>query len=125
MKSIKALYIYSKDTGNLSQILDCQFSRILFGSNMNRPNWHYYAEIPIKKFRTEIAEKSEEIFEDTDKRTLTVWLHEIDKDKAIEIIGNYILDRVGTEIKTHKSFINRLLKDQSNAEKLLESISEN
>lgn len=124
MKPIEALYIYDKDTGTLNRILGCHQTNLTFRENTPQEGVHFYAENPTKHFRIEISEWPGEVFEDQYKNSLAVWFHEVNRDKAIEVIGNYILDRVGTEIRTHESFIRRLQKDRAKVYKLLESLPE-
>ena len=124
MKPIKVVYIYDRDLGTLTQVHGCQYDRIIYRQYTSKETIHYFAVNPGTPFRIEIAEKSEQVFEDRHKNSLVVWLNESDRDKAIEIIGNYILDRVGSEIRTHESFIRRLQKDRAKACKLLESLPE-
>ena len=124
MKPIEAVYIYDKDLGTLKQVLGCRYDRMIFAQYTPNEKVHYYAENPAQRVRIEIAEKSEEVFEDRYKNSLVVWLHELNRDKAIEIIGNYILDQVGSEIRTHESFIRRLQKDRAKAYRLLETLPE-
>jgi len=122
MKTIEALYIYDKDLGTLDQVIGCRYDTKIFGQGTSNETIHYYAEIPVKKFRVEIAKKSEEVYADPYKNALIVWLHEINRDKAIEIIGNYILDQIGEEIRTHRSFLDRLHEDLKKASNLIESL---
>ena len=58
--------------------------------------------------RTPIAPKSEDVYYDEDTKTYRVWFYEQDIDKAIEVIGNYILDRVESMIGQHKRHIAQL-----------------
>lgn len=124
MKSIEALYIYDNDSGTLKQILNCQFTRLVFAQGTPQEKEHYFAEIPIKRFRVECSERSCDVYEDQYKNQLVVWLNEVNRDKAIELIGNYILDRIGSEIRSHESFIKRLQVERARAYKLLESLPE-
>ena len=124
MKQVEAVYIYDKDVGKLNQIFGCHQTSLIFRENTPQESVHFYAENPAKHFRIEISEWPGEVFEDQYKNSLVVWFHEVNRDKAIEVIGNYILDSVGTEIRTHESFIKRLQKDRAKAYELLKSLPE-
>lgn len=78
----------------------------------------------MRQTRIAISIKPGKVFHDYDSRTYRVWFDSPDRDKAIEAIGNYILDHVASEIRTHESFIKRLDEERQQAIKLLESIPE-
>ena len=63
---------------------------------------------PKTHTRTPIAPKSEDVYYDEDTKTYRVWFYEPDVDKAIEVIGNYILDRVESMVGQHKRHIAQL-----------------
>jgi hypothetical protein len=125
MKKVKSLYIYDTTNGTLMQFFDLNYERIIFSKDTKDEEEHIYASDPIKKRRVEIDEKPGKIFNKKDSHYYVVWLTSPDRNKAIEIIGNYILDSIGVEIRTHESFINRLKKERSLAYKLLKHLSEN
>ena len=76
----------------------------------------------MRQVRIAIAAKPGKVFHDCDDRVYRVWFDSPDRDKAIEAIGNYILDHVASEIRTHESFIKRLDAERQQAIKLLESL---
>lgn len=78
--------------------------------------------LPNSHVRIAVASRPGKVYYDRDNGTYRVWFDSIDRDKAIEAIGNYILDRVAPEIRTHQSFIKRLQDEQANAIKLLEQL---
>ena len=78
----------------------------------------------MRQTRIAIAAKPGKVFHDYDSATYRVWFDAPDRDKAIEAIGNYILDHVASEIRTHESFIKRLNTERQQAIKLLESLPE-
>ena len=63
------------------------------------------------------------VYYDRDANTYRVWFDSPDREKALESIGDYILDHVSSEIRTHESFINRLEKEKQQAINLLNSVS--
>ncbi len=76
-----------------------------------------------KRSRVAIASKPGAVYYDHHANTYRVWFNSPDRDKAIEAIGGYILDHIASEIRTHRSFVDRLRKEQ--AINSLESISKN
>ena len=76
----------------------------------------------MRQTRIAIAAKPGKVFHDFDDGVYRVWFDSPNRDKAIEAIGNYILDHVASEIRTHESFIKRLDAERQQAIKLLESI---
>ena len=74
--------------------------------------------------RIPVASIPGKVYYDHNTSTYRVWFDSPDRDKAIEAIGNYILDRVSPEIRTHQSFIKRLQTERASAMKLLEQIPE-
>lgn len=74
------------------------------------------------KIRVAIASKPGQVYYNRDADEYRVWFYSPDRDAAISAVGNYILDHVSAEIRTHASFIERLQKERFNAVKLLESI---
>lgn len=75
---------------------------------------------PAINIRLAIASKPGVVYHDQDSETYRVWFDEPNRDKAIEAIGNYILDTISDEIKFHKSFIKRINEDKDRASKLLD-----
>lgn len=75
-----------------------------------------------RNIRVGIASKPGKVYHNSNNNTYNVWFDAVDRDAAIEAIGNYILDNVSREIRTHKSFIRRLESEQLNAIKLLEGL---
>ena len=78
---------------------------------------------PTPKMRFAVSSNPGQVYYDPDSSTYRVWFDGYEKDKAIEAIGNYILDRVAPEIRNHVSFIKRLQDEQDQAMKLLEQVS--
>ena len=120
------LYIYHIYEQRLSQISDLKLEPDLVDTE-NYNNYELIFAINDKggmSSRIAIPSKPGVAYYDHYTYTYRVWFDTPDRDKAIEAIGNYILDHVASEIKTHRSFINRLKKEQAQAIELLESISE-
>lgn len=122
MKKVKALYIYDTINGDLREFFDLNYERIVFGKDTKNEEEHIYASDPIKKHRVEINEYPGKIFNKKGSQYYVVWLTDADKDKAIEIVGNYIIDSIGVEIRTHESFIDRLKKERSRAYRLIKNL---
>jgi len=77
---------------------------------------------PQTHARIPISSKAGEVFYNSDTETYRVWFYEPNRNKAIEAIGNYILDRVPPVIRQHESFIARLENERLQAIKLLEDL---
>mgnify|MGYP006872996632 CR=1 FL=1 len=104
------LYAYHVDEERLSQTLDMTIERDIVNIESRNEHELIYA-IPIhgnRNTRLAIASRPGKVYFDQDATCYRVWFDTPDKDKAIEEIGNYILDRIHPEIKYHESFIKRL-----------------
>lgn len=122
------LYTYHIDEERFSQTSNLNLERetvdiesrneheLIFAVSNNNNN--------MRQTRIAIAAKPGKVFHDYDSATYKVWFDVPDRDKAIEAIGNYILDHVASEIRTHESFIKRLNAERQQAIKLLESLPE-
>ena len=78
--------------------------------------------IPDVHIRISVASRPGRVYYDRNSATYRVWFDTPDRDKAIEAIGNYILDRIAPEIRTHQSFIKRLQAEQAMLTLLLEKL---
>lgn len=76
----------------------------------------------LRSYRVAISSNPGEVYYDIDAGSYRVWFDAPDYDKAVEIISNYILDRIDIEIRTHQSFIDRLNRDRDLASELFENI---
>ena len=117
-KMIPALYIYEFDTGNLKQFFN------LYYEEAERKDKKYAFATDGVRFRMSISPDPGTIFENTDTHSIILWLNQLDRDKAIDLISEYILDRISSEIKSHKCFRHRVNNEYLRAIKLLETIPE-
>lgn len=118
------LYTYHVDEERFSQTSNLMLEREII--NLEGRNEHELifavGTLPTMCTRISVASKPGLVYYDQDSASYRVWFDSPDRDKAIEAIGNYILDRVAPEIRTHQSFIKRLQKEQASAKKLLEKV---
>lgn len=118
------LYTYHIDEERFSQTSNLMLERATI--NLEHRNEHELifaiGSDHARQIRIAIAAKPGEVYYDRDSSTYRVWFDEPDRNKAIEAIGNYILDRVSPEIRTHESFIKRLQNEQTRARKLLDKL---
>ena len=119
------LYTYHIDEERFSQNSDLILEREIsnFESRNEKELIFAVGTLPTMHIRIAIASKQGEVYYDQHKHLYRVWFYEHNKDKAIEAIGNYILDRVAPEIRTHRSFIKRLENERISAIKLLENLT--
>ena len=118
------LYTYHVDEERFSQTSNLMLEREinnLEGRN-ERELIFAISTLPNMRTRISIASRPGLVYHDRDSSSYRVWFDSPNRDKAIEAIGNYILDRVAPEIRTHQSFIKRLQKEQASAIKLLEKV---
>ena len=120
------LYTYHIDEERFSQTSDLYLERETVGIESRNEYELIFAvsNNNMRRTRIAIAAKPGKVFHDCDSATYKVWFDVPDRDKAIEAIGNYILDHVASEIRTHESFIRRLDAERQQAIKLLESLPE-
>ena len=123
MRSI-VLYTYHIDEQRFSQTMNLRLERELVNIESRNEHELIFAinDRPERRNRIAIASKPGKVYYDKDSETYRVWFDTQDRDKAIEAIGNYILDNVAAEIRTHESFIRRLNNEKESAIKLLESL---
>ena len=119
------LYTYYIDEERLSQTSNLRLERETVNIESRNEHELIFA-VPISqqmnKTRIPIASKPGKVYYNHDANEYRVWFDTADRDKAIEAIGNYILDRVAPEIRTHQSFIKRLQNEQASAIKLLKNL---
>lgn len=116
------LYNYYVDEQRMDQNFDLVLERnyINLGSRNEHELIYAVSNKLDRKARYGIASKPGVVYHDHDANIYRVWFDVPNRDKAIEAIGNYILDHVSSEIKSHKSFIERLEKEKKAAIKLLD-----
>lgn len=121
------LYTYYIDEERLSQTSNLRLERETVNIESRNEHELIFA-IPVSqqmnKTRIPIASKPGKVYYNHDANEYRVWFDTADRDKAIEAIGNYILDRVAREIRTHESFIKRLENERTSATQLLEKLPE-
>lgn len=120
------LYSYHSDEQRFSQTNNLVLEREVVGIETYKEHEITFAinTLPVPRIRVTVASKPGEVYYDNAQHIYRVWFDNADRDKAIEAIGNYILDQVAIEIRTHESFIKRLQKEQANASELLKKIPE-
>ena len=118
------LYTYHVDEERFSQMSNLMLEREIVNLEGRNERELIFAigTLPNMRTRISIASRPGLVYHDRDSASYRVWFDSPDRDKAIEAIGNYILDRVAPEIRTHQSFIKRLQKEQASAMKLLEKV---
>ncbi len=120
------LYTYHIDEERFSQTSNLMLERETV--NIEGRNEHELifaiGNSHMHQIRIAVASGPGKVYYDSNSATYRVWFDGPDRDKAIEAIGNYILDRVAPEIRNHKSFIERLEKERARAFSLLEKIPE-
>lgn len=118
------LYTYHIDEERFSQTSNLMLEREIANleSRNERELIFAVSTIPNVHTRIAIASRPGLVYHDRDSATYRVWFDSPNRDKAIEAIGNYILDRVAPEIRTHQSFIKRLQNERARALKLLEKL---
>ncbi len=120
MKKIN-LYIYDLDTNIFGQvILNATFERQTRRTGLNTEYELYFAVDPDNKKRTQIAEKSENVFYDKQNHRLTLWLYDNDISKAKKLFGNYILNFVNRKIDEYTAILKDLTNTKEYALKLLD-----
>lgn len=123
MKKI-VLYTYRIDEERFSQTSNLMLEQgVVNLENYNERRLIFaVSTIPDVHIRIAIASRPGLVYYDRNSATYRVWFDAPDRDKAIEAIGNYILDQIAPEIRTHQSFIKRLQDEQASAIKLLEKL---
>ena len=118
------LYTYNVDEERFSQRLNLQIEREIVNIESYNEKELIFAvnTLPTDHARVAIASRSGKVYYDRNSETYRVWFDAPDRDRAIEAIGNYILDRVAPEIRNHKSFIERLQYERDSARKLLDKL---
>ena len=118
------LYTYHVDEERFSQTSNLMLERevINLESRNERELIFAVGTLPSMHTRISIASRPGLVYYDQDSASYRVWFDSPDRDKAIEAIGNYILDRVAPEIRTHQSFIKRLQNERARALMLLENL---
>lgn len=118
------LYIYHVDEERFSQTSNLMLEREIINLEGRNERELIFAvgTLPNMHTRISIASRPGLVYHDRDSASYRVWFDEPDRNKAIEAIGNYILDRVSPEIRTHESFIKRLQNEQARARKLLDKL---
>lgn len=117
-KVIPAVYIYDFDTGQLKQFFN------LYYEEASKKDCRYAFACDGVQLRMLISPDPEVIFENADTHSIVLWLNHFNRDKAIDLISKYILDRISPEIKAHRCFRHRVDKEYWRAIKLLETIPE-
>ena len=123
MKKI-VLYTYHIDEERFSQTSNLMLEQEVVNlENYNERGLIFaISTIPNVHVRISVASRPGRVYYDRDSAAYRVWFDAPDRDKAIKAIGNYILDRIAPEIRTHQSFIKRLQDEQASAIKLLEKL---
>lgn len=118
------LYTYNVDEERFSQTSNLMLEREVVNLEGRNERELIFAisTLPNIRTRISIASRPGLVYYDRDSGSYRVWFDFPDRDKAIEAIGNYILDRVAPEIRTHQSFIERLQDELASARKLLEKL---
>ena len=118
------LYTYNIDEERFSQTSHVMLEREI--KDIESVNEHelvfVVGTLPNAHMRISVAPKPGKVYYDRNSASYRVWFYSQDRDKAIEAIGNYILDRVAPEIRTHQSFIERLQNERASAMKLLDKL---
>lgn len=116
-----ALYIYDSDTKEFkSYTVGMTLERQIIDMESRNEHERVYAVNASKKIRFEIADRPDEVFHNHDNHTYSVWYDKPDYYRAIDAIGNYILDHIAPVIRDSKSFLERLQEKKLAAIKLLE-----
>ena len=102
------LYRYNIDTQELDTYLDMTLERQTIDMESRNERERVYAVNIPKKIRYEIASKSDTIFYDHDSHTYLVWFDKPDHNRAINAIGNYIINNIDAAIRDTE----QLLKSQ-------------
>ena len=120
------LYTYYVDEERFSQTTNLMLERetVDIESRYEHELIFAVSTVGMRKTRIAIASRPGKVYYDENKHAYLVWFDDVNRDKAIEAIGNYILDRVAPEIRTHQSFIKRLQHEQAIATVLLGKIPE-
>ena len=118
------LYTYHLDEERFSQTSNLMLEREVVNLECRNEHELIFAISTLSNIRTRISVASRPglVYYDRDSASYRVWFDSPDRDKAIEAIGNYILDRVTPEIRRHQSFIKRLQNEQASAIKILEKL---
>lgn len=121
------LYTYNVNEERFSQTSNLILEREIVNLESRNERELIFAvgTLPNMRTRISVASRPGLVYHDRDSASYRVWFDSPDRDKAIEAIGNYILDRIAPEIRTHQSFIKRLQNEQQQAINLLESVSKN
>lgn len=118
-----ALYTYNIDEERFSHTSNLVLEQ--GAGNVASHNEHELifaiSTLPNTHMRIAIASRPGLVYYDRNSASYRVWFDAPDRvwfdapnrDKAIEAIGNYILDRIAPEIRTHKSFIERLQNERA------------
>ncbi len=121
------LYTYRSDEERFSQTSNLMLEHDAINrENRNKQELIFaVSTLPNTPTRIPIASRPGLVYYDQNSAAYRVWFDSPDRDKAIGAIGNYILDRISPEIRTHKSFIERLQIEQASAAKILELLPSN
>ena len=97
-RKISATYVYDDENDTFAEYLGLTYKRVEFDVRFDGAQYHVYACDQKSKRNFEVAKRSEEIFFDKNKKLYTVYLNTPDKDKAVALMADYLINQIEMDI---------------------------
>ena len=97
-RKLAAVYVYNSKDNTFEEYHNLIYERIEFTHQFDGTGSHIYGRDYSRNIRIEVAKHAEEVFHNRLKHEYVVFLNESNKAHAVEILSNYILNRIEIEI---------------------------
>lgn len=97
-RKVAATYVYDAEHDTITEYHDFLYKRVELIARYDGSKCRFYATDIKNNISIEIAKKSEEVFHDKSKHSYVVYLNTPDKKKAVQIISEYLINNIETDI---------------------------